>query len=269
MSQILFETPENIQVSYRPAGLGTRFIAWIADYLFVVALLIACFIFLLLTANSVGEIVRDAARGMGPVEPGDVPQLPLYFIALIYLAFGFGSFCYFFTFELLMRGQTIGKRFMGIRVVKEDGFSLDPLSIFVRNIFRIADELPILWVVPVLSKRSQRFGDMVAGTVLVADTIETMNDFRQVLASRSPADGKYRFDSASLGKLSDGDIRAVEEIVERWRDLSPEQRDAIGGQVVDRLANRLRVDTPEPTDRGRFLEDLLVAVYRRQYRKLG
>ena len=26
-----YETPENVQIEYRPAGLGTRFIAWFVD----------------------------------------------------------------------------------------------------------------------------------------------------------------------------------------------------------------------------------------------
>ncbi|MFO0948295.1 MAG: RDD family protein [Planctomycetota bacterium] len=269
MSQILFETPENIQVGYRPAGMGTRFIAWSIDYFFVILFVVSCMIMLLFTAASVGNAIEEAFEQMDPPEPGQLPQFPLYFIGIIYLVFGFGSFAYFFTLELFLRGQTLGKRIMGIRVVKEDGFSLDPLSIFVRNIFRLADQMPVLWIVPVLSKRSQRFGDMVGGTVVVADELETISDFRQVLSQRSLADSKYRFDATALNKLREGDIRAVEEIVERWRDLTAEQREAIGGQLVTGITKRLAVEAPDPTDRGRFLEDLLVAVYQRQYRKLG
>ena len=41
-------------------------------------------------------------------------------------------------------GQTLGKRMCKIRVVKADGFALDAVSVFMRNVFRVADHLPIL-----------------------------------------------------------------------------------------------------------------------------
>ena len=65
-----------------------------------------------------GLEVEDA----GVEEP---TQLPLYFLGIWILVWGLGSFFYYGFSELLLRGQTIGKRSQQIRVVRDGGFSLD------------------------------------------------------------------------------------------------------------------------------------------------
>ena len=35
-----FETPENVQVQYQPAGLGTRFVAWFVDQFILIVLML-------------------------------------------------------------------------------------------------------------------------------------------------------------------------------------------------------------------------------------
>ncbi len=43
-SPVLFETPENVQIAYKTAGLGTRFCAWVVDWIFVVIVAILLWI---------------------------------------------------------------------------------------------------------------------------------------------------------------------------------------------------------------------------------
>ncbi len=69
------------------------------------------------------------------------------------------------------RGQTIGKMALGIIVTKEDGKPCDYPASFIRNILRIIDVLPSLYiiglVVILITKRKQRIGDLAAKTVVV------------------------------------------------------------------------------------------------------
>ena len=51
---IQFETPENVRVSYRVAGQGTRFVAWIVDSILVWVAAIVIFIFVLIAVDSAG-----------------------------------------------------------------------------------------------------------------------------------------------------------------------------------------------------------------------
>lgn len=77
-------------------------------------------------------------------------------------------------FELLMRGQTPGKKVLGIAVVNDD---LSPVTLgtsLVRNLLRTVDFLPLLYlgaVITMLSnRRFQRLGDLAAGTLVISST---------------------------------------------------------------------------------------------------
>lgn len=68
-------------------------------------------------------------------------------------------------------GATLGKRAMGLKVVKEGGEPLDWQASIVRNILRIVDGLFFYLVGAIavwVSKKRQRLGDMAAHTIVVS-----------------------------------------------------------------------------------------------------
>ena len=148
---IEFETPENVRIRYPLAGPGTRFLAWLLDWLISIVLTIVIAIVLVVLAGVSGTL-ESQLRDLQPDQlEAQGPQFAQYFLGIMLIVFTFGSFWYFFLSEWLMRGQTIGKRVLGLRVVKADGFSLDSTGLLLRNIFRFVDHAPPLWVIPVLS----------------------------------------------------------------------------------------------------------------------
>jgi uncharacterized RDD family membrane protein YckC len=79
------------------------------------------------------------------------------------------AFAYYVVMEKTS-GGTLGKKAMGLKVVKQDGAALDWQASIVRNLLRIVDGLffylvgaIVVWV----SKSRQRLGDMAAHTVVV------------------------------------------------------------------------------------------------------
>lgn len=264
-TKLHFETPENVPIQYEPAGLGTRFLAWFVDQVLVILVMIAALILLLVAGISFEGVFDLLGESAGENENTAVA----YAVGLMILIWGLGSFVYFGLSELLCRGQTVGKRLTRIRVVKADGFALDGTSILVRNLFRVADHLSPLWIVPLLSARSQRIGDMVAGTVVVSDNPQGLTQVRTRLSDRSAAEAEFRFDRAALGRLSPGDVEAIERILDRWQELSSEQREDLSRQLVGALVAKMQVERPPADRRLRFLEDLLAAEFRRQSRALG
>jgi uncharacterized RDD family membrane protein YckC len=275
-ANIKFETPENIQVAYQPAGLGTRFVAWLVDNILMIAVGVVIFFILMCSGVITGSVirdivepVRDSARRSAERPPGKTPEVELYFIGLFLLVSSLGSFIYYGLSELFLRGQTLGKKMSGIRVVRLDGFALDPGGILVRNIFRVIDHLPPLWLVPLVSKESQRLGDIVAGTVVVFDNPESISNLRLSLAQRPVGEVKFVFDAATLKRARPQDFAAVEKILERWDQLTTNQQQTFLGQLVAPLAARLKTDLPPDEQRLQFLHDLLAAEYRRQHLSLG
>jgi uncharacterized RDD family membrane protein YckC len=82
------------------------------------------------------------------------------------------AFAYFVTTELVW-GQTLGKRLLGLRVVRDDGSRADAGPIVIRNLVRLVDWLPFLYVVGAITvfatgERRLRLGDLAAGTRVVA-----------------------------------------------------------------------------------------------------
>lgn len=267
--KIEFETPENVKISYQLAGLGTRFVAWVVDSILLWVLAFVIFIVLLAAGASMGGALDALIEPDRHISQGRIDKFLLVMLAIFWVIFSLGSFAYFGLCELLLRGQTIGKRQMRIRVAKSDGFALDATSIFVRSIFRLVDQLPMLWVVPLFTENQQRLGDLVAGTVVIADAPPIATGARQELAARKPSESHFRFDATVLKRARRQDVEAVERILERWASLSPAQRLSLLERIVPPLATRLQVECPTNDERLQFLEDFVAAELRRQHRSLG
>jgi uncharacterized RDD family membrane protein YckC len=133
-----------------------------------------------LEAQVVGPIPRFFAYGLDLMIRGGL----FFVLSLASLPFGtlgFGFWMIFMfliewfypvLFEVFWRGQTPGKRALGISVVHDD---LSPVSFgtsMVRNLLRTVDFLPLFYMtglVAMLSNRHfQRLGDLAAGTLVVS-----------------------------------------------------------------------------------------------------
>jgi uncharacterized RDD family membrane protein YckC len=268
-SVVHFETPENVQIAYRTAGLGTRFCAWLLDFLLVIVVSIVLLLVSFFIIPAIGIAVSKLVGKLGARRPVAPQEVSLYFVAGLVLALQLGSLLYFTTCELWSRGQTIGKRTCGLRVVKVDGFALEAGSVLIRNIFRLIDQLAPLWLVPLLSARSQRLGDMVAGTIVVAETQDRIGDLRARLQARDVQEARFRFDASMLNRTKPTDVEALERILERWPDLTDIQQTMLLDRMVEPLAKRLAAPSPERPDRHEFLVELLSAIYQRESRRLG
>ena len=84
------------------------------------------------------------------------------------------GFAYSALLEGFWNGQTIGKRLFHLRVIDQNGLPLRMEQAWVRNLMRVFDALPFAYLVGGISVLSsplmQRFGDRVAGTLVVRQT---------------------------------------------------------------------------------------------------
>ncbi|MFW5733438.1 MAG: RDD family protein [Oceanidesulfovibrio sp.] len=277
---VTFETPENVQVSYEPAGLGTRFIAWFIDSTLLSILLFVIFIAVVaagILSNEaadfigglLGEVFEEALEDGGEVssyEAGPVFQMVMW--GLFSIIMGFSSFLYFGLFEYMMDGRTPGKKWLRIRVVKDRGFTLDAGSIFLRNIFRIVDQITLLWIVPVISPKTQRLGDMVGGTLVVRDKPRKLSRVREELLVRPQHAIRFPQDGTRLSRLDDKVLDAAEQFLDRYEDLSETQQEELAVRLAATMAQRMGVDQPERSMALVFLVDTLAQVFRRRARKL-
>jgi len=90
---------------------------------------------------------------------------------LMLLSFFLLEWFYPLVFEVYRFGQTPGKKFMGIKVVQENGLPVKWLPSATRNLLRAIDFLPLMYIGGlisiILSGRFQRLGDLAAGTLVI------------------------------------------------------------------------------------------------------
>lgn len=278
---VTFETPENVQVSYEPAGLGTRFIAWFVDSLLLSILMVVIFIAVIAAGIMTSEVADFLREYLGPVferlldmlgrgEPWESgPMMQMVFWAIYSVLMGFSSFLYFGVFEYMMDGRTPGKKWLHIRVVKDRGFTLDAGSVFLRNIFRIIDQITLLWIVPVVSPKSQRLGDMVAGTLVVRDKPRKLSRVREELLARPQHAIRFPLDGAQLARLDEKVLQAAEQYLDRYDDLTEDQQEALALKLSASMAQRMGQEPPERGMALVFLVDALSQVFKRRARRLA
>ncbi len=155
-------TPERVSLQYDIAGIGSRGAACAIDSLLQTVL----FVIVIFTFTS-GAVSAVAFAGSNEDLAG-VALLAL--IALALFAIGNG---YFLLFEIIWSGQTPGKRLLGLRVMRENGYPLRPVDATIRNVVRTVDGMPLFYAVGVLvmlfNKRAKRLGDFAAGTIVVRE----------------------------------------------------------------------------------------------------
>src|SRR6202163_1126970 len=150
-------TPERVSLQYDIAGIGSRGAATLVDTA-VQAL-----------ALMVVLIGLTAALAVSDAGPGTSALVIAFFALAIFLV----TSGYYILFEILWSGQTPGKRLVGVRVIRENGYPIRPIDAVIRNVVRIVDWLPFIYGVGVLTmllnKRARRLGDFASGTIVVRE----------------------------------------------------------------------------------------------------
>ena len=229
-------TPEAVHLRTDVAGIGSRSIALIVDTLIQVVILLPVLFVLL-------------ADGIGGT--GEAIAISILLFIVLWL--------YYPAFELLRRGQTPGKRWQGIRVVRTSGQPAGLASVAVRNLVRIVEVmmLPFLALIAiVVTPRSQRLGDLAAGTMVVR---ERKLPAPSVLTLRAPGAGSAALDTS---RLSAHDYTVLRTFLSRRSSLDPKARE----QLAARLAERVRVQLEERPGGGSLSNEQLIEAVAQSYR---
>ena len=252
---LIIETPERVPLHFALASIGNRFLACAIDHTFQVFVLAVIVISGLIIANvsSLENAIASAPKWVYAV-----------MILLVFLIFS----SYFAFFEWMWSGQTPGKRWLKLRVIREDGRPITFWEACVRNLLRTFDMMPapfysIGLISVFVNGRDQRVGDMVAGTVVVREREAEAPLFAQVFAS-PVSDPALRRSfkpvdfTASLNSLTDAEIQVVETFLRRRWELADVPRQWMAWRVALPILYKLRpsYDLATFTYEG-FLEELL------------
>lgn len=277
--QLNIDTPELVSIELPLAGIGSRFIAILVDSLILIAAIILLVIlaaFILPALSNYG--VKSTSWGVG-----------IFLFILFLLIWG-----YFALFEAFNNGRTLGKRVAKIRVIHQSGRGVNFVEALARNLVRAIDYIPGFYGVGIvamfLSRRSQRLGDMVAGTLVVREreveaptwgesTARTLT--AAALAANSPIASsmpprpdagawggpphlRVVLPAPALAKLSPADLEVLEGFFSRRLDMDLMTRSALAGRIAAALCAKSGLTIPLDISIETFLEAVA-----HQFRELG
>jgi len=261
--QLNIATPEQVELEFSIAGVGSRFVAVLLDHLIQAGFyILAFFVFAFLLSGGAGEKLNLMSKWFFAI-----------FIAL--------NFCliwgYFALFEAFWHGQTPGKHIMKLRVIKNSGRQITFFESLARNLLRFVDYLPALYLVGVITmvctKRNQRLGDLGAGTLVVHERRDeqpllieygTSMFPRQTTAFASDANAVAASAAAALpadavARLGHDDLLLIEAFFARALDLSLETRAQVAARIAGQMAAKMAIALPEGNPE-RFLEAVAYAM---------
>ena len=252
---LIIETPERVPLHFALASIGNRFLACAIDHAIqavTIALMIIAFV-TLANVSSLGDRLNAAPKWVYAV----------LIIILFLIVSG-----YFAFFEWVWSGQTPGKRWLKLRVIREDGRPLTFWEAIVRNLLRTFDIMPapfysIGLISVFVSGIDQRVGDLIAGTVVVREREAEAPAFAQVFAApisdpalrRAFAPVDF---SGSVNNLTEAQIEVVETFLRRRWELGDAARQWMAWRVSIPLLYQMRpgYELATFTYEG-FLEELL------------
>ncbi len=260
---LVIETPERVPLHFALASIGNRFIACAIDHTIQIFVLIAMLILFLIISDTADVGAR-------------LVNAPKWVIAVLVVIQFIIINGYFAIFEWIWRGQTPGKRWLKLRVIREDGRPISFYEAMIRNLLRLIDFMvPPFYSVGLVSvfatDRDQRIGDLVAGTVVVREREAEAPAFAEVFASpvSDPALRRtcqpFQF-TADVNLLTEQEISVVESFLRRRWDLRNYPRQWMAWRVSMPILFKLRphYDLASFTYEG-FLEELLHR-YREKHR---
>jgi uncharacterized RDD family membrane protein YckC len=190
MGFVKVNTAFNVTLSFELAGIDRRFFAWIIDFAIQMVYWI---------------IMYRIAVGM--FRTGAVSSETAY---IFYIIITLPVLFYHLLQEIFFDGQSIGKRALSIKVLSLNGYKPTLSQYLNRWMFRLIDVNPFIFGLISLyiafnSKKEQRVGDIVGGTVVVKTKPRTQL-YETVYAK---TEDTHRVTFPQVMKLSDRDMSII------------------------------------------------------------
>ncbi len=254
--QLSIETPELVAIQMPIAGIGSRFIALLVDYLIWIPSILI-----------VGKIFSIFLPSLTAFNRLSGQWAFAIYTFLVFL-FNWG---YFTLFEAFWNGRTPGKRVARIRVIQRSGRAIGIFESMARNFIRYIDMIP--FVVPYavgtiaifVTRDHQRLGDLAAGTLVVRDRIEeapistestrtfTANIFAPAIPTPEPSAG-FTLPDHGVAKLAASDLQVLESFFARRLDMPLTTRAALAQRISAAIQSKSGLEPPPGVSVETFLE---------------
>ncbi len=208
-------TPEGFAFQIPVARAPLRCLAWLVDAVVIGAAL-----------QTISTIIRPFEHWL-PGLASAVGAGAALLLLLLYAA----------ALEWFWGGQTVGKRLFGLRVMDMYGRPLTAAQVLTRNLLRVVDALPLLYLVGGLSclatRHAQRLGDRVAGTVVACRDNAPVPNLGAWMAGKYNSFRDYPLLALRLREsATPREAGLVLEALARREQLSPGVRERAYAEIV-------------------------------------
>jgi uncharacterized RDD family membrane protein YckC len=219
---ITIHTTRNVGIEYVLAGLGDRVLAKIIDSIIIIG-----YIFLLvLLFSSINSFVP-------------------FFIMLVPALF------FSFLFERFNNGQTPGKNIVQIKVVALDGKNITTSMYFIRWLFLLVDLRLVTGVIGIIailvSDKSQRLGDIVAGTTVIS--LKAKKSIKDTVFKKINIDYLPKYVGVKM--MQDRDIQTLQQVLKSQAD----QKKSLVQMAANQVAQSYEIEPQE--DARLFLHTII------------
>ena len=232
MKTIEITTSQKVTIQYELASIMNRFIAFFIDSMIMLGYFIIISIAISSRRNEESFIIYIFLC------------IPLVLYSLIS--------------EIFLNGQSIGKRAIGLKIVKLNGDNPHAYDYFIRWAFRFLDIWMSIGSIAALvmsaSSNSQRIGDILAGTTVIKQSSTRVFALADILKISSL--DNYIITYKQVTKLSEKDMLFVKLALERERRYPNPAHQTVIKELCNKLAELLNIGVL-PKDKRLFLRTLL------------
>ncbi|MEN9567981.1 MAG: hypothetical protein RLZZ69_3177 [Cyanobacteriota bacterium] len=248
-NQINLQTPESVELEFTLAGIGNRSFALIIDYIiFGLTILLvwslSAFLAFQLVPNLIGNGFSDRLA---------------QWIWAIQSMTTFGIYVgYFVVLETLWQGQTPGKKWTKIRVIRDNGKPERLPQAILRALLRPVDDMLFIGVFFIIfTPQEKRLGDMVAGTIVVQEeapklTVEISTEAEDLAV-------QLRME-AEIDNLLPEDFATIRDFLQRRKNIMLEYQHQLSRKLAEQVREIILLDNvPEGYSNSQFLEATYLA----------
>jgi uncharacterized RDD family membrane protein YckC len=267
LDQLNIETPEQVDLRFPIAGIGSRFIAILVDTVIqIVAEIVVILVIVIFVSASQREHLTNVSDTAGKW------LLAAFFLFQFLLYWG-----YFSLFEAFWNGQTPGKRLVDIRVIKDSGRQITFFEAVARNLIRVIDMLPpsvyLVGIITMLCNRQQkRLGAFVAGTIVVHERTSeqpllghnsrsiTASVYQQPQPEFAQRASAFRPPADAIARLRPEDLNVIESFLARALDFDLSTRSEIAHRIATSMFAKMNLPFPPEMNPERALEAVSYAM---------
>lgn len=235
MQSIEINTAQNVPINYELADLRHRIFAYLIDILCIGSILVVLLLIIDNLHLQNGKLLAEI-------------------ISFIVLGF------YAIVSEIIGNGQSIGKKIMGIKVIKASGKQIEFYDYFCRWSTRLIDiylslgSLAALFII--FKPKGQRLGDILAGTCIVKTQNSQFFSLKEIEQLNLKFNENTSLKYPLVKNLKESDVLLIKNVLYRLKNYPNQAHEAALRQLSEKLKTILEIQEI-PDDREKFLSQVI------------